>query len=840
MTTKRPREPLDAYRAKRRPETTPEPFAGTAGPGLFVVHKHAARRLHWDLRLETSGVLRSWAVPHGPSPDPAEKRFAAEVEDHPAGYADFEGVIPAGNYGAGAMIVWDRGRWVPLEDPVGGYEKGKLLFELHGYKLRGVWSLVRMKGKPREWLLIKHADAHARPVPAGFPEESVLSGLTVEELREGPRRAADLRAALAAAGAPRRRVDLARLSPMLAEAADAPFSASGWLFEPKCDGYRLLAGREGGAATLRTRGGLDVTATFPEVAAAVRALPVEGLLLDGELVVLDAEGRPSFPRLQGRAQLKRSSDVARASLSRPASYWVFDLLAAEGNDARGLPLAVRKELLRGILPRAGPVRYLDHVEESGEALFEEVVRRGLEGVVAKRADSPYRAGRSPAWKKVRRERTGDFAVVGTTAPRGTRAGLGALHLAAFGGTRELVYAGSVGSGFTLRQLEAVARDLSRDRRATPACAGPVPREEGTTWVEPRRVAEVRFKERTPDGLLRHPVFVRFRDDKSPADCVLEAPSGLPEEEPEAVPAAPEPPERKVVLTRAGKVFWPREGYTKGDLIAYYEAVAPWLLPYLKDRPVVLTRYPDGVDGKSFFQKDAPAFTPGWLRTERMWSGEGEREIDAFVCDDVESLLFLANLGTIPLHVWASRVASIGRPDWCVLDLDPKGAPFDHVVRIARAAHALCDRIGLPSFVKTSGSTGLHVLLPLGGLCTFDEARALGELLARVLSLRLPDIATVERLPSARGGRVYVDFLQNGRAKLLAAPFSVRPLPGAPVSTPLSWGEVTGRLDAGAFTLKSVPRRMARRKADPLLPVLTLVPDLGAALARLSEDLSRGG
>lgn len=827
-------EGLDAYRGKRSPGATPEPFGGAARPGLFVVHKHAARRLHYDLRLEMGGVLRSWAVPKGPSLDPAEKRFAAEVEDHPAGYADFEGVIPDGNYGAGPMIVWDRGRWVPLEDPEKGYEKGKLLFELKGYKLRGVWTLVRTKGSRKDWLFIKHQDAASRAGPgaSAFPEESILSGLTIEELRDARKRAEGLRADLANAGARRRPLSAGDVPPMLARTAERAFSRDGWLFELKCDGYRLVAGREAGVATLLLRGGGDASTVFPEIAAAVRALPFDGLVLDGELVVLDDTGRPSFAALQKRAGLSRRADVARGAVERPATYWAFDLLAAEGFDLRPLPLATRKEMLKRILPRAGPVRYLEHVEGKGEALYEEVVRLDLEGVVAKKADSPYRSGRSPSWLKVRRDRTGDFAVVGATAPRGTRAGLGALHLAVRDGERGLVYAGSVGSGFTGRQLEEAAEALGASRRAKPSCAGSVPNAnaKGTFWVEPSLVVEVRFKEWTPDGHLRQPVFVRFRTDKAVEDCTRES---------EAAPAetgGSEPPERTVVFTRTEKVFWPGEGITKGDLLAYYRSIAPWILPYLKDRPVVLTRYPDGIAGKSFFQKDAPPFTPGWLRTERMWSGEAAREIDAFICDDEASLLFLVNLGTIPFHVWSSRVASIGRPDWCILDLDPKGAPFADVVTVAREAHALCEALELPSFVKTSGSTGLHVLIPLGGECTFDEAKVLGQLLARVVVERLPSIATVERIPSDRGGRVYVDFLQNGHGKLLASPFSVRPLPLAPVSTPLSWSEVNRRLCIGAFTLKTVPRRMARRKEDPLLPVMSLKPDLGRALGRLASLL----
>ncbi|MBI3932541.1 MAG: DNA ligase D [Acidobacteria bacterium] len=843
------RDRLGSYRAKRSADRTPEPFGPIPGapaaevgrPRLFVVQKHDARRLHYDFRLELGGVLLSWAVPKGPSTDPAEKRFAAEVEDHPVEYADFEGIIPEGNYGAGPVIVWDRGVWIPLEDPQEGLEKGKLLFELRGYKMRGVWTLVRIKGKGKErskdWLLIKHAgDAWAGPEGMrALAAESIYSGLTLEEMRDGSERADEIRRELVRLGAPRHRVDAPKVGLMLAETAERPFDRPGWIFELKYDGFRVLAAREDGEARLLYRRGSDSTSVFPEVARALRGLPFEGIVLDGEVVVLDEGARPSFERLQKRALLQRGSDIARAAVELPATLYVFDLLAFEDFDLRPLPLVGRKEVLRRILPRAGPLRFADHVEEGGEALYAQVERLRLEGIMAKKADAPYRAGRSPHWLKLRVDRTGDFVVVGTSPAQGTRTAFGALHVGAYEGGR-LVYAGKVGSGFGEEDLVRIEALLASDRRKAPPCAGPVPAGRGHVWVEPRHVCEVRYKEWTREGLLRQPVFLRLRDDKPPEECVREA--ARPHVAPKAL-AAPEPDaaaERKVPFTNLDKVFWPDEGYTKGDLIAFYRAIAPWLLPYLEDRPVVLTRYPDGIAGKNFFQKDAPGFVPGWVRTERMWSEHAQREIDYFVCDDVETLLYLANLGTIPLHIWSSRVQTLGSPDWCILDLDPKGAPFAHVVELARAVHDLCEEMGLPSFPKTSGSTGLHVLVPLGRQCTYEQSRSLGEVMARTLAQRLPEIATTTRAVGARGGRVYVDYLQNGHGRLLASPFSARPRPGATVSTPLTWKEVNGRLDPERFTMKTVPARFERLKTDPLRPVLELKPDLPRALARLAEGL----
>ena len=839
---------LSAYRAKRSPDRTPEPFGGAwGGPGkLFVVHKHAARRLHFDLRLEMEGVLRSWAVPKGPSFDTNDKRLAVHVEDHPIEYGDFEGMIPEGNYGAGAVIVWDRGEWVPLEDPLEGLRKGKLLFDLKGYKLRGRWTLVKIKKSEKDWLLIKERDAWATTEPAPQPEESVLSGLTVEDLASGSTPADRIRAELDKLKTPVRPVDPAKAEFMLAEIRDEAFSKPGWVFEPKLDGYRILATHDGDAPALKSRNGHDLTASFPDVARAIKALPVPRAVLDGELVIPDPQGRPSFQALQKRARLTRGIDVRRAAAESPAVFYAFDLLGFEDRDLRGLPLTERKRILRMVLPPLGALKYVDHFVEDGKTLMEHIGALGLEGIVGKKADSAYKAGRTPNWVKIRREQTGDFVVVGFTAPKGSRGGFGALQLADWV-DGELVYAGRAGSGFTDRQLGDVRKQLEAGVRKTPACNGPrpwpsdaavpkrrpIPGAKDTTWVEPAVVCEVQYKEFTDEGLLRQPVFLRFRDDKDPEDCLRQGSEavGAPE-------AADDPPPPKVVkppevaLSNLKKVFWPAEKYTKGDLIEYYRSIAPWLLPYLKDRPLVLTRYPDGIAGKSFYQKDAPDFVPEWLRTVPIWAEESQRELKYFVCDDIETLIYVANSGSIPLHIWASRVDSLEQPDWCIIDLDPNSAPFSDVITVARALHKLCEAIELPHYVKTSGSTGLHVLIPLGRLCTYDQSRTLGELLARVVIKELPEISTIVRQVKGRDGKVYLDYLQNRHGQLIVAPYSVRPLPGAPVSMPLKWSEVNQKLSMGNYTIKTALQRMEKLGEDPVRPVLDVVPDLGAALERL--------
>jgi bifunctional non-homologous end joining protein LigD len=626
-------------------------------------------------------------------------------------------------------------------------------------------------------------------------------------------------------GAVRNGIDASSIEAMKPEVREKPFNQKDWVFELKYDGFRMLAERAADAevaARLLYRSGKDATRIFPEIAQEVAALPF-ALVLDGEAVTLDGQGRPDFQRLQRRGQRNRATDAGRAAVDSPAVLFVFDLLAFEGYDLRPLPLAVRKAMLRRVLPPQGSLRYVEEVPERGVDLYAAVEKMGLEGIVAKRTDSPYQPGYSPLWLKIRVDRTCDFAVVGFEPGPG---GFRCLHLAVCQGP-ELVYAGTVGSGFSREELKEIHARMEPARRPKPAFSN-APAVRGVVWVEPELVVEVRYKEWTRGGSLRHPVFLRLRDDKKVSECSRpdDAP-GEPEETEEkiAIEERPDETRKPARFTRLDKVFWPDEGYTKGDLIEYYRSIAEWILPYLRDRPLVLDRYPDGIAGKSFFQKNA-ADMPG-MRTVAIG------QIEYVLCDDVEGLTALANSGAIPLHVWASRLPDLDRPDWCILDLDPKGAPFRDVIRIALAIGDLCDEIELPCRIKTSGGSGLHLLIPLGRQCDHDQSRQLAELLARVVVDRLPAIATTARTIAARRGKVYVDALQNGRGKLLAGPFSVRPRPGATVSTPLAWSEVGPRLDVRDFHIQSVPRRMEILGEDPLRPVLELRPDLLSALTRLS-------
>jgi bifunctional non-homologous end joining protein LigD len=621
---------------------------------------------------------------------------------------------------------------------------------------------------------------------------------------------------LARLGAPPGAVSATDAEVMKPETSDGPFTKKGWLFELKYDGFRILAEKmehPENTARLAYRSGRDATAIFPEITQAVADLPYQSILLDGEAVILDESGRPDFQLLQRRAQ--------RSVLDSPPVLFVFDLLSFEGYDLRPLPLTIRKSILRRVLPSGDYLRIVEEVPERGEDLFAAVSSLGLEGVVAKREDSPYKAGYSPLWLKIRVDQTGDFAIAGyEPGPGGVRR----LHLAVCEGA-DLVYAGTVGSGLDAREMAEIRARLDPARRPTPPVANP-PKDRNAVWVEPELVCEVRYKELTRGGHLRQPVFLRLREDKTIDECRRPG-EQRPKETPEETPTVAASPR----FTNRDKVFWPDEGYTKGDLIDYYRAVAPWMLPYLKDRPLVLDRYPNGITGKSFFQKNAGE-SVGPLRTVTI-PGDS-RSIEYFLCNDAESLLYLANLGAIPFHVWSSRIGELDRPDWCILDLDPKGAPFRDVARIALALGDLCDEIELPSFIKTSGGSGLHILIPLEGQCDHEQSKQIAELLARVLVDRLPAIATTLRSIPARKGRVYVDALQNGRGKLLAAPYSVRPHPGAPVSTPLSWSEVSSKLDVRRHNLRTVPKRLEKLSEDPLLPVLSLRPDLMTALGRLAE------
>lgn len=606
----------------------------------------------------------------------------------------------------------------------------------------------------------------------------------------------------------------------LAEPRVSAFTAPGWYFELKFDGFRLLAERIGGKARLVLRRGREATAQFPEVARALEALPGPDFIIDGELIIQDAAGHPVFQRLLKRSTLTAARDIDSARRADPAVYCGFDLLMLDGVDLRNEPLSTRKRLLTELLPRVECLLPVEHVEEQGEALLELVKARGLEGVMAKRADAPYRGGRGEAWLKIALKHVWDFAIVGWADD------WGALYLATWDGEK-FIYAGKVGSGFTPKLADSVRAVLEPTRVKQPPCAGDPPREKEAVWCTPTLVCEVRYKN-WPAGLsLREPAFLRFRPDKTPQECPTPREGVTPQPNPE-----PPATTSSLTLSNPTKVFFPEDGITKADLFAYYRDVSPWLLPYLADRPLMMTRYPDGIRGKSFFQKARPDKAPDFIRTVKVHNEEEQRDLEQIVCDDVRTLEWCISMGAIPLHIPSARLADQAHADWAVIDFDPKEAPFEDVVTLARTLNELCERCELPSYPKTSGATGLHVLIPLGGQLDHSGARQLAELLATLVVARHPTLATLERMVGRRGGRVYVDALQNGEGKVLAAPLCVRPYAHAPVSMPLAWAEVSSGLRARQYTIRDAVRRLSAN-GDPMAPVRSQRPDLSRALERLA-------
>ncbi len=896
---------LEEYRRKRSADSTPEPFGesprlGRRSGEMFVVQKHAATRLHYDFRLEMEGVLRSWAIPKGPSLNPADKRLAVMVEDHPIEYGDFEGIIPEGNYGAGEVIVWDRGLYRmtdPPDDVAGAVRAGKLDIEMFGFKLRGGYAMVRTSGrnpharqvrneKP-QWLLIKRHDGFESTdidIVESRPR-SVLSGLTLQELPGASALVSGIVAELQKLHAPELKAPLvpAQFPFALARLMNDPPEGGEWLYEIKYDGVRALAIRDGGSVRIFGRSGLEATANYPEVVLALGKLPFTRFALDGEIIAFGRDGRPSFQALQRRIQAHDRGRIAAMALADPAPYYVFDLLAFDRFDLRGLALETRKELLRRMIRDEGLLRYSDYHTGNGRAFYDAVAELGLEGVVAKRLRSPYQAGRGGGWLKIKCPQVERFVIGGWTEPAGSRTHFGALLAGQYEAPGVLRFVGRVGTGFDdewLRTIAAMLRERAVDTspfRARRAGEPAIPA--GAHYCAPELVCEVRFTEWTEDGVLRNPSFLGLITNADPAECAYQGPGAsadeLADEIDEArsdansqemysapakailpplpsgkgpgvrsqgvaqsVKAAEHDSQRphQVEITHADKVFWPAERYTKGDLIKYYEAIAPWMLPYLKDRPVMLTRYPDGIDGKSFFQKDAPGYVPQWIRRVRIYSQESEREISYFILESAEALKYIANMGAIPIHIWSSRVPNLGSPDWLLFDIDPKGSTTAAAVRVAEETAAVLRSAAMRPYMKTSGQAGIHVVVGLRPGYTYEQARMFSEAVARVVVARIPEVATLLRTPAARKGRVYIDYLQLGQGKTIAAPFAVRPQPGAPVSAPLKWNELKSNLDPRKFNIKTMPRRMTHLGEDPFLGALTDQQEIEPALPKVESML----
>ena len=836
---------LEEYRRKRRFDLTPEPSgkdAQATSENTFVVQKHAARRLHYDFRLAINGTLKSWAVPKGPSLSSADKRLAVQTEDHPLEYGGFEGKIPEGSYGAGTVMVWDRGTFTVegTLDARKQLEREEIKFNLNGEKLRGSFVLVKLRHseKGNEWLMIKHKDA-AEDSAWNIEEHdgSVLTGRTLEEIKEelppkrkaSPIRAAELQGA--------RKCSMpSRVEPMLATLTDRPFSDPNWLFEIKWDGVRALARIENDALTLRSRTGVDMDKRYPELASLPDALAARQAILDGEIVALDTRGHSDFELLQERMHVRAPSENL---LSRvPVVYFVFDLLYCDGYDLRETPLLDRKQLLYRLLRRSEQFRYSDHQLEHGKELFGLAEQNGLEGIVAKRADSPYVGNRSPYWVKLKITKTVDAVVGGWSAPRSAALPFGSLLLGLYQG-KKLRFIGHVGSGFDAKKLKEVTSKLKE--LAAPACPfDTVPEtNERPSWVSPVLVARVKFSGWTQEHSLRHPVFLALREDARPMDCQLEN-----EAAPAADPTAVRAPEfvgrvlntkaqieaelfkgcsetvtieldgKRLRLSNLNKVYFPESGYTKRNLLAYYFRMADFVLPFLRDRPLVLRRYPDGIKGQAFFQKDLREGIPEWFTTMLVDSEKRGEEIHYATANDRASLLFLTGLGCIDHNPWSSRYADLEHPDYFFFDLDPsEGTDFSVVVTIARVLHEKLEELRLVSFLKTSGATGIHLYIPVEPVYTYEQLRTFAEIVARTVTAEHSNLVTNERSVARRpAGRVLIDVQQNALGRPLAAPYAVRAFPQAPVSTPLLPRELRPGLRPASLNIKTVFARL-KEKGD---------------------------
>jgi bifunctional non-homologous end joining protein LigD len=867
--------PLQEYRRKRHFKRTPEPppARNTSPEGnTFVVQKHAARRLHYDFRLEVGGVLKSWAVPKGPSLNPADKRLAVQTEDHPLDYGGFEGGIPQGNYGAGTVMVWDRGRFhVEGEaDAARQIARGEIKFNLQGEKLRGGFVLVKLKHseKGNEWLLIKHkddaVDAHWN---IDEHDGSALTGRTLDEIAAQlpPRKQAEPMRPAELDGAKKAAMP-ARISPMLATLIEKPFSDPEWLFEIKWDGVRCLAFLDDGKLTLRARSESDITARYPELASLPQMLHARRAILDGEIVSLDERGVSSFERLQQRMHVRAPSAALVSQI--PATYYVFDLLYCDGYDLRDAPLAARKELLRRVLRSGGrpggPVRFSDHQPETGKELFDLARQNHLEGIVGKRADSRYASTRSASWVKIKVTQTLDAVVGGWTAPRGAREHFGSLLLGLYQG-KTLRFIGHVGTGFDQPLQNAIARQLTARRIAKGPFDKTPDTNETAFWTKPDLVARVRYSGWTDERRLRHPVFIALRQDAAPQDCRFEGEMAAPPAA--AVIHAREvaPPMlaqraqieaelfegkrdnavielngKRLRLSHLNKVYFPEPGYTKRGLLAYYDRMAEYILPFLADRPLVLRRYPDGVQGQVFFQKDLSEGLPDWFQTIPIHSEGKREEIHYAIANDLASLLFLTNLGCIDHNPWSSRTDDLEHPDYFFFDLDPsEGTTFNLVLEVGRALCQTLDQIGLHSFLKTSGATGLHIYIPVERDYTYQQLRALGDVIAHLVARKLPKHVTFERTVAKRPrGSVLIDVDQNSQGRPLAAAYSVRAFPQATVSTPLLPRELRASLRPERFNLKTIVARVAEKGdlwAEFWKRRQRIEPAVGRLSARLKEN-----
>ena len=849
--TRPKRGSLETYRRKRDFKRTPEPkpkLASSRGGNSYLIQKHAARRLHYDFRLELDGVLLSWAVPNGPSLDPADRRLAVRTEDHPLDYGDFEGVIPAGQYGGGTVMLWDRGTWTPTKDPRAGLKRGQLEFELEGERLQGGWILARMRPKPREkgkenWLLIKRHDAHQRPgAGASLVEDeltSAASGRTMEQIAaERERVWSSTRGEITEAGArqrkaaPRRRALPAKVlrsapsskmpdfvPPQLATLISDPPPGAKWVHEIKFDGYRTQARIDRGKIRMLTRSGLDWTDKFAPIVRALKKLPVRSAIIDGEIVVQDASGVSSFADLQ--------EALAEGQGSR-LSYFVFDLLYLDGRDLTKLPLLDRKAALQALLPDGesdGPVRYSDHFRDEGPEFFRHACRLALEGTVTKRADAPYRSGRSRTWLKAKCTRRQEFVVGGWLSSTASGRDLRSLLIGYYDGSR-FVYAGKIGTGFSASTSESLLKELKKaPRKSSPFAAVPKEVARGVRWVEPRVVVEAEFANWTHDRVVRHASFKGVRRDKAAKEIGLEIP--IDEAPARASPRRTAPAYGGVTLTHPDRVLWPDDDFTKEMLAGYYASVSPLMLPHIVGRPLSLVRCPDGIKHQCFYQRHFGQGLPSAVKPVAV----REEKEPYLAIEDETGLFSLIQFSAIEIHPWGARVEDAEHPDRIVMDFDPgEAVAWPQVIEAAVECRERLKRLGLESFVKTTGGKGLHVVVPVAREYGWAENKAFARGLASAMAADNARYTTT-MAKSARKGRIFIDYLRNDRTSTAIAPYSTRSRPGAPIAVPLDWDELPSLPSARHYTLATIGRRLGAMRRDPWAGMVKIRQRLSARARR---------
>lgn len=878
---------LTQYKQKRSFDKTPEPSGGKPGKHdlRFVIQKHAASHLHYDFRLEMEGVLKSWAVPKGPSTDPSVKRLAMMVEDHPYDYRSFEGIIPKGQYGGGTVIVWDEGTYEPAEGEFSARKdmeknllhqlhKGKLVFTLHGQKLKGQYALVKAEYRgENSWLLMKVKDKYAKASDVTKKDKSVVSGKTIRQIekspagvwnsnREGTKKST--RKKVTKPGKPpggRKQAMPKNLTPMLATLVDAPFDDADWIYEVKWDGYRALAYLQNGKADIRSRNNKSFNDKFYPVFEALQQLKINALL-DGEIIVAGKEGVSSFGDLQNW----------RSEADGELQYFIFDVLWMNGYNVMDLPLSERKALLPGLVPQHPLIHLSNTFDAAGTEFFEAAKKMELEGIVAKKASSEYKPGtRSKDWLKIKIAKRQEVVIGGFTQNEGSPKTFSALLVGSYDG-KKLSYTGKIGTGFNDRQQKDMMQQFKKRIRDTspfdaepdvnkPSRFRPNPPRASVTWLKPELVCEVSYTEITSDGVMRHPSFEGMREDKKAKDITAEKARPVKEvvqhkrkkndtvlydkkmlkrqgkrERKTLLNPTNKTQERAInghmlKFTNLDKVYWPEEKYTKRDLLNYYYQVAPYMLPYITGRPQSLNRHPNGIKGESFYQKDVTGKVPDWIETFPYYSEADQKKKNFMVCSNEASLLYMASLGCIEINPWSSRVQKPDHPDWCILDIDPDKNPFDKVVEVVNVIKKILDEVKVSSCVKTSGSTGMHVYIPLGAGYTYEQSKEFARVIVQLVHAELPSFTSIERATRLRKGKIYLDFLQNRPQATLAAPYSVRPRPGASVSAPLYWEEVKKGLEIKDFTIRNMPARL-RETGDLFKPVLGKGIDMKKVLARI--------